>query len=82
MQISLYKSSLCPRCFLAKKYLLEITAPHPDIQLKIIDVVSAPRQSWNEGIRMIPALKIDEHILSGLVLGKADIADFIKRHKD
>jgi len=81
MHISLYKSTLCPRCHLAQKYLLEIASQDTEIQVEVVDVVAAPRQSWNAGIRMIPALKIDNHILSALFLGKTDIADFISRHR-
>ena len=81
MHIRLYKSSLCPRCYFTQKYLLEITAQHPEISVEIIDVTSAPRQSWHDGIRMIPALKVDGQILSALFIGRTDIIDFINRHK-
>ncbi|WP_459944664.1 hypothetical protein [Desulfocastanea catecholica] len=46
-----------------------------------IDVLSAPQQSWKAGIRMIPALKIDSHILSALFLSRSTIAQFIAGHK-
>jgi hypothetical protein len=81
MRINLYKSSFCPRCYLTKKYLLEITAQHPEMSVEIIDVAAAPRRSWNDGIRMIPALKIDDHILSALFISRTDITNFINRHK-
>ncbi len=81
MHISLYKSSLCPRCYVTKKYLLELTAQHPEIRVEIIDVATEPRRSWNDGIRMIPALKIDGHILSAIFINRTDIANFINRHK-
>ncbi|TKB28085.1 hypothetical protein FCL47_00925 [Desulfopila sp. IMCC35006] len=81
MHICLYKSSFCPRCYVTKKYLLEITAQHPDIDVEIIDVATEPRRSWNEGVRMIPALKIDGDILSALFISRTDITDFINKHK-
>ena len=81
MHITLYRSMLCPRCHLAGKYVREITSHDPEIKVEEIDIMAAPRQSWNEGIRMIPALKIDNHILSALFLSKIDIADFITKHK-
>jgi hypothetical protein len=81
MRITLYKSSLCPRCRLARKYLCEITANDPAVQVEEVDVLTAPRQSWRAGIRMIPALKIDGQILSALYLDKSQIAEFIARHK-
>lgn len=82
MHISLYKSSFCPRCYVAQKYLLKITAQHPEITVEIIDVAAAPRRSWNDGIRMVPALKIDNHILSALFISKDNICDFINQHKN
>lgn len=81
MHISLYKSSFCPRCYLTKQYLLELTAQHPEIDVEIIDVAAEPRRSWSDGIRMIPALKIDGDILSAIFISKNDITDFINRHK-
>ncbi len=81
MLITLYKSTFCPRCHFAKKYILEIIADDTEIQLKEIDVMTAPRQSLRDGVRMIPALKIDNHYLSALFLNKTTIADFITSHK-
>jgi hypothetical protein len=72
---------LCPRCHLAGKYLLEITSHNPEIQVEEVDILAAPRRSWNDGIRMIPALKIDNHILSALFMSRTNIADFIARNK-
>jgi len=82
MLITLYKSALCPRCHLAGKYLREISLSDPQIQIEEIDILAAPRQSWNDGIRMIPALKIDNNILTALFLSRSAIADFITGHKN
>ncbi len=82
MHVTLYKSALCPRCHLARKYLREIISENPEIILQEIDVVKAPRRSWNDGIRMIPALKIDNHVLGALYLSKSAIAEFIAGHRN
>lgn len=82
MHITLYKSRLCPRCHLARKYLFEIAARDPAIEIDEVDILTAPRQSWNDGIRLIPALRIDDHILSAMFMSRATIADFIARHKN
>lgn len=82
MHITLYKSILCPRCHLARKYLFEIAACDPAIKVDEVDILTAPRQSWNDGIRLIPALRIDDHILSAMFMSKTTIADFIARHKN
>jgi glutaredoxin len=82
MLVTLYKSAFCPRCRLAQKYILETIAHDSEIQLKVVDVMTSPLQSLKSGIRMIPALKIDNHHLSGLFLSKTTIAAFIINHKN
>jgi len=67
---------------LARKYLLDLTSQDPEIEIREVDVLTAPRQSWREGIRMIPALKIDDQIMSALFMSKTDIAAFISRHRN
>lgn len=81
MQVTLYRSALCPRCCLATKHLVEIAAITPEIVVEVVDVVTAPKRTWRDGVRMIPALKIDNRILSGLYLSRATIADFIANSK-
>ncbi|MGB3221917.1 MAG: hypothetical protein WBB23_03870 [Desulforhopalus sp.] len=77
MLITFYKSAFCPRCYFARKYLREIAASNPEIQVLEVDVLTAPQQSWRNGIRMIPALKINERVLSALFISKKDIIAFI-----
>ena len=81
MRITLYKSIFCPRCHLACKYVRELISHEHGIEVEEIDVLVAPRRSWNDGIRMIPALKVDDHVLSALFLSRTNIADFIAKNK-
>lgn len=81
MLITLYKSMFCPRCHLARKYLHELTAHDLEIKVEEIDILVTPRRSWSDGVRMIPALKIDNHILSALYINRIKIADFIADHR-
>ncbi len=77
MQITLYRSFLCPRCYLAKKHLLEIAGQHSNITIKEIDIMTHPLKTWQDGIRLIPALKVKDKILSGVLLNKKQIITFI-----
>ena len=77
MQITLYRSFLCPRCFLAKKYLQEIAQHTNNLTITEVDIMSQPVKTWQDGIRLIPALKIDNKILSGVMLNKTQIQKFI-----
>lgn len=81
MLITLYKSSLCPRCHLAKKYLKQIAQGDPSISIKEVDVLLSPRKALREGARMIPAIKIDGEIRGALYFKKSAIKKFIDRHR-
>lgn len=78
MKITLYKSSFCPRCYLARKSLEELAAARPDIELECVDILTSPRRAIKDGVKMIPAIKAGERILSGLYLNRKSIAAFLK----
>lgn len=79
MKITLYKSSLCPRCHLARKSLERLQAVHPDIELEFVDILASPLRALRDGIRMIPALKSGEQRLCGIFLDNQAIAAFVDR---
>lgn len=81
MLVTLYKSALCPRCHLAQKYLIKTVSNNPEITLDIIDIMTAPRKTWRDGIRMIPAIRIDGKTLSSLYLSQKDIEGFIDSNR-
>lgn len=81
MHITFYRSALCPRCHIAKRYLFGITSKIPGITVENVDIATAPLRTWKDGIRMIPAIKIDSRILSGVLLSRDNIADFIAHRK-
>ncbi len=81
MKITLYRSNICPRCFLARKYLLEIVGDDPDIQIEEVDILGSPQRCLQDGIRMVPALVIDKDKLNGIFLSKKKIQAFINPHK-
>ena len=81
MDITFYKSSLCPRCAFAKKHLKALSTAYPHLRIEEVDILASPRRAWQEGIRMVPALKIGNRILSGVYLGKKAIYDFIDPKK-
>lgn len=79
MVVTLYKSALCPRCYLAHKYLLEAVQIVPDLTLVIVDIIASPRKTWQDGIRMIPAVKYESSVLSSFYLSKMDIENFLSK---
>jgi len=82
MKITLYRSNLCPRCYLARKYLLQIVEDTPDIQIEEVDILGSPQRCLQDGIRMVPALVINGDKLSGIFLSKKAIQSFITLHKE
>jgi glutaredoxin len=76
MKITFYHSSLCPRCRFTRRILLELIHCK-DIELEEIDILAHPLKSWSEGIRIFPALKKGDRILSGIFLGREKMKTFI-----
>ncbi len=81
MQITLYKSSLCPRCYLAKKHLYTLKKEYPDIEIDEVDILTSPGKVRKAGIKMIPAIVIDGRVLSSIYLSRQKIAEFIHSSK-
>ena len=66
---------------LAVSELNKILSTKPEITLEIIEVSSNIKQTWKAGIRMVPALKIGDDILSGMLLSGEKIRQFIEQHQ-
>ena len=77
MLITLYKSSLCPRCYFAKKFILELTEKHPMLRIEEVDILVTPGKAYHAGIRMIPAITIGDKTLSSVYLSREKIDDFV-----
>ncbi|PLX95144.1 MAG: hypothetical protein C0620_04590 [Desulfuromonas sp.] len=82
MLITFYRTAVCPRCFLAHRLLKKIVEQDPQLELETVEVTTNAFNSWNEGIRMVPALKIGEDVLSGLFLDEQRMKKFIDQHRD
>jgi len=77
MNITFYKSRLCPRCYIAKKYLQALCSTNPLLQIEEVELLTSPLRTFRDGIKMVPALKIGDIILSGLYLSEKEITDFV-----
>ncbi len=77
MRIIFYKSKLCPRCYVAGKHLLALCSKIPDLQVEEVELLTSPLRTWQDGIRMVPALKIGDVVLSGIYLSQESITDFV-----
>jgi hypothetical protein len=61
--------------------LTKLQKQDPDLEVIKIDVVTNPLRAWKEGIRMFPALKAGDKVLSGIFLGGDEIRKFIDEAK-
>ncbi|MBA3008324.1 MAG: hypothetical protein KJ900_12500 [Proteobacteria bacterium] len=78
IDITLYRSALCPRCHMARKTLYELIDNKPEIHVEEVDIVTNPLRAWKDGIRFIPTLKSGDKILSGVFLSRTEIHNFLK----
>ncbi|MFT5698823.1 MAG: glutaredoxin-related protein [Desulforhopalus sp.] len=77
MLITLYKSSLCPRCYLAKKSLQQLAKNYSDMQIEEVDILTSPGLALHAGIRMIPAIRVGDKTLSSIYLSRKKIDEFV-----
>lgn len=81
MLITFYRSALCPRCALVRRYLRECLGEQYNKKVLEIDTLMHPLQTWKEKIRMIPALKCGDDVLSGIMLSRDAVSSFLNRHR-
>ncbi len=59
------------------RHLNSIKTQNPDLQIEKIDILKHPLKTLRTGIRLIPALRINQHTLSGIYLNHDKISNFI-----
>ncbi len=62
---------------MALKVLREIIAEKDQLELETVDVLRHPLLARKKGIRMIPAIIVGDQKLSGFLLKKDKIEDFL-----
>jgi len=63
---------------MAGRELTKLRQKYPYLEVEEIDIVTHHAQAWNDNIRMIPALKSGDKILSGIFLSGEKIKNFIE----
>ena len=80
MLISFYHISLCPRCANTRKHLQELLGPTYPQTITEINVLTQPAKAVKDKVRLVPALKIDNDLLSGVFLSRQSIKEFLEKH--
>lgn len=63
---------------MADRALTRLTKDFPGIEVERVDILSHPGLAWQAGIRLIPALKSGDQLLSGIFLTEKDIRQFLE----
>lgn len=77
MRIEFYQSALCPRCRMAARALERVREIFPKLEIETIEVTTHPLATLRAGVLLIPALKINNALLSGIFLTQNRMQDFI-----
>lgn len=78
MQVTLYKTFLCPRCFMAGRALEKLRSEFPQLTIETVEVTREPLRAWQAGVRMLPAVTCNGKTISGLILTSATLRDFLR----
>ncbi len=62
---------------MAKKALDELLTNVDDIALEEVDILSSPLRTLKDGVKFIPTLKCGDEQLSGILLNRNKIEDFL-----
>lgn len=81
MKIELYRTILCPRCLYVSRVLKKIVAGSPHLELETIEVATNLTRAHQAGIRTVPAIRIGNDLLTGLILTPRMIKRFIEQHQ-
>ena len=60
--------------------LKKLKEKHPEVEVDPIEVTFDLMRVWKDRVRMFPALKIENDILSGIILGPESIRNFVENH--
>lgn len=63
---------------MARKTLYELAGSTPEISIEEVDIVTNPLRAWKDGVRFIPTLKSGDKTLTGIFLGREEIARFLQ----
>jgi len=80
MKIELFRTILCPRCLFVSRILKKIVADSPHLELETVEVATNLTRFRQAGIKTVPAIRVGNEILTGLILTPRKIRCFIEQH--
>ena len=76
-KITIFKSTVCPRCYVARRELKKLQVEFPELEVEEIDVLSHPVESARRGIYFVPALQGGSRTLTMIFPRASIIREFI-----
>lgn len=77
-KVTFFHSAVCPRCFLAGRFLARVLQDFPDVEVERVEVLTNRIRSREAGVSTIPAMTFGDTKLSGFLLGPGRIRKFIE----
>jgi hypothetical protein len=77
--VTFYHSMFCPRCHLAGLALSQLRADFPDVVVEKVEYLANIGRASREGVWLIPSLVAGDKKLSGVLLTKKSMRDFLEK---
>ena len=75
--VTFYHSVICPRCQMAGVFLSQLRDEFPDIEIDKVEYLTNLGRSRDAGVSRIPALVYGSETLSGFLLTKNRLREFL-----
>lgn len=80
MKVEFYRTFLCPRCLLVARELKRLRREFPHLEIETIEVATNLSRVRAARVRTVPALKVGDAMLTGILLTPAKIRRFLLAH--
>lgn len=76
--VTFYHSLVCPRCGLAKLWLASLRRDFPDVTVEKVEFLTHQAEAREAGVATIPTLVAGSRRLSGFLLTRGAIREFLE----
>lgn len=80
MKVEFYRTLLCPRCLYVAHELKRLQREFPHLEIETIEVATNLGRTREAGVRTVPALKVGNATLTGILLTPGRIRRFLLAH--
>lgn len=77
MKVEFYRTLLCPRCLYVARELRRLQREFPHLEIETIEVATNLSRVREAKVRTVPALRVGNAVLTGLLLTPGKIRRFL-----